>query len=1289
MRARIIFRGAPLLFATCLSLSVTSTLFGQHSSLDQISLGKLSGPSLRFKVMVFSKTAGFRHASIPDGIAAIQSQGAENDFEVDATEDAAAFADANLAQYQAVVFLSTTGDILDGDQQAAFERYIQAGGGFVGIHSAADTEYDWSWYGELIGAYFKSHPQIQTATVKVADRIHPSTAMLPKSWVRTDEWYNFRANPRGKVHVLATLDESTYSGGANAPDHPIAWCHEYDGGRAWYTAGGHTNESYSEPLFLAHLLGGIEFAAGAKAADCGATLDRHFQRTILDDNPNSPTELAVAPDGRVFYLELGGTLKVYKPETGSIVVAGQLAVFASNEDGLIGITLDPDFASNHWLYLFYSPSSTSTQHISRFILVGDVLDMQSEKILLEIPVQRDQCCHSAGSLTFGPDGNLYIAAGDDTNPFASDGYAPIDERAGRLAWDAQRSSANTDDLRGKVLRIKPQPDGTYTIPEGNLFPSDGSAGRPEIYAMGMRNPYRISIDAKTGWLYWGDVGPDANTSNSNRGPQGFDEWNQARGPGYFGWPYCIGNNQPYRDYNFATGVSGAYFDCNAPVNNSPNNTGSQQLPPAQPAWIWYPYGTSQEFPELSTGGRTAIAGPVYHFDPNLQSDRKLPAYYDETLFIYEWSRNWIMEVKLDDKGEVLEINPFLPSFEFRAPIEMEIGPDGAIYMLEWGIGFSTNNPDARLIRIDYVRGNRAPIAKAGASPFSGPVPLIVQFSSEGSADPDPGDNITFAWSFKGDGTINSTEPDPQYSYIDPGNFVARLTVTDSEGRSAIANVQITAGNTAPDVAIAAPVSGGFFSWGDSIRYQANVTDTEDGSTGNGTISCESLTVQPFLGHDDHGHPLDQYPSCEGAFSTAEGHGGDGENVFYVVAATYTDKGAPMVGALTGKAEHVLQPKRKEAEHFSSQSGIQLENTGDWAGGGQNIGWVEHGDYISFRPMNLQNINFVTYRVASQGPGGRIEVRVDSPDGALISTAVVEPTGAWQTYRDVTTPITDPGRTHELFFVFKRNPGDGGLYNINWMDFHGAGVSIIPPDAPDGLQAAYFDNADLTGATATRIDPMINFNWGDGSPDPAIGIDTFSARWTGFIEAQFTENYTFYARTDDGIRLWINNNLIIDKWITQAPTEWPSAPVPLGKGQKYSLKMEYFDEGGAGQVDLLWSSPSTRKTTVPANVLFTTDIQTDIDDAKDAALPSRLYLHQAYPNPFNAQARIVYELPANMQVRLELFNIIGQRVRMLVDEWKPAGVHTITLDASDLTSGTYIYRLWTEQATISRKIVYLK
>jgi cytochrome c len=221
-------------------------------------------PAAGPRVLVFTKTAGFRHPSIPVAAQAVRELGAQNGFAVDATEDGSAFSDANLARYDAVVFLMTTGDVLDTRQQLAFQRFIRAGGGFAGVHAAADTEHDWAWYGRLLGAYFKDHPQIQQGVIKVENARHPSTVGLPRRWTRSDEWYNFVRNPRGAVRVLATLDERTYSPGVGAMgrDHPIAWSHPYQGGRAWYTAGGHTDESYSEPLFRKHLLGGIRYAAG-------------------------------------------------------------------------------------------------------------------------------------------------------------------------------------------------------------------------------------------------------------------------------------------------------------------------------------------------------------------------------------------------------------------------------------------------------------------------------------------------------------------------------------------------------------------------------------------------------------------------------------------------------------------------------------------------------------------------------------------------------------------------------------------------------------------------------------------------------------------------------------------------------------------------------------------------------------------------------------------------------------------------------------------------------------------
>lgn len=268
------------------------------------------------RVLVFSKTAGFRHDSIPAGIAAIRQLGTQNGFVVDATEDAAAFTTANLAPYQAVVWLSTTGDVLSAAQQTAFEAYVSGGGGFVGVHAAADTEYDWAWYGGCVGAYFASHPAQQQATLIVEDRTNDSTAHLPATWSRFDEWYNYRANPRGAVNVLIRLDESSYSGGTMGADHPITWWHDVGSGRAWYTGLGHTVESYSDPLFTRLLFGGIRVAARAT------------------DTPPPPVDVELARG---------------RPVTVSSVEPGTSLVGANAVDGNGGTRWSSAFSDPQWI----------------------------------------------------------------------------------------------------------------------------------------------------------------------------------------------------------------------------------------------------------------------------------------------------------------------------------------------------------------------------------------------------------------------------------------------------------------------------------------------------------------------------------------------------------------------------------------------------------------------------------------------------------------------------------------------------------------------------------------------------------------------------------------------------------------------------------------------------------------------------------------------------------------------------------------------------------------------------
>ena len=1057
----------------------------------------------RFRALVFSKTAAFRHDSIPAGIDAIQQLGVQNDFTVDATEDATVFNDETLAQYDVVIWLLTTGDVLTAEQQAAFERYIQAGGGYAGVHSASDTEYDWPWYGELVGAYFEGHPRNQTGTIKVADRTHPSTAHLPARWERFDEWYSFRTNPRGDVHVLAALDESTYDPEATPMglDHPIAWCQAYDGGRSWYTGAGHTPESYSEPDFLQHLLGGIETAAGVVASDCGGTDWSSFDKVPLDTGTSNPMELDVAEDGRVFYIERAGEVRMIDPQTSQTVVLGSLDVHLQREDGLLGIALDPNFETNHWVYLYYAPAGTEEkQQLSRFTIDGTTLDMSSEQVLFEVPVNREESGHAGGSLAFGPDGNLYLATGDDTNPFQSQGYAPIDERPGREPFDAQRSSANTNDLRGKVLRITPQADGSYTIPDGNLFAPGTAQTRPEIYAMGFRNPFRIQLDPQTGALLLGDYGPDANDPDPDRGPEGRVEWNYITEPGNYGWPYCHGGGV-YRDWDFATLTAGPEFDCQNLVNDSPNNTGLQQLPPAiQPEVYYGRLESGTNAPEMGTGGGP-MAGPMYRYDPELDSDVKWPPYYDGTALFYEWTGaldgytrpfgNDVWEFRLDG-GDVYEINQLLTDFRFLRPMDMTFGPDGALYVIEWGTGFGGNNADSGIYRVEYTGVGTRPVAEASAEPTSGAVPLEVTFSSEGSGHPS-GLPITYHWAF-GDGS-ESSDPNPTHTYTEPGQYAARLTVTADDGTTASSAVQITAGNTAPEVTLTTPVDGGAFDFGDRIPYSVEVTDAEDGSTADGSIACADVSLQVLLGHAGHSHPVEVLQGCEGVIETSADAGHPaGEDLFLVAEASYADAGGAAVGSLTGRDLNVIQPKLKEVEHYDTQSGIQTETTSDPKGGRQNIGFIDDGDYISFEPMSLEGIDAITYRFASNGLGGRIEIHAGSPDGPLVSdSGYIEPTGGWQTWKDVTVPVDALAGTHELFFVFLNNPGDGGLFNLNYLKLRGKGVSENARPEIFSVQATPESGEVPLSVTlsADATDPegeALTYEWDFGDGSTATGAE---------------------------------------------------------------------------------------------------------------------------------------------------------------------------------------------------------
>ncbi|MEQ8471383.1 MAG: PQQ-dependent sugar dehydrogenase [Marinoscillum sp.] len=570
-------------------------------------------------------------------------------------------------------------------------------------------------------------------------------------------------------------------------------------------------------------------------------------RNVLTAPLAEPMDIVVTDNSLVYWIERKGAIHTYNPGSDQTRKITQMEVYTGEEDGLLGIVLDPNFPENRWAYIFYSsPGDEPKQHVSRFVLTPDSLHLCTEVVVMQIPTQREECCHSAGDLVFDRMGNLYISTGDNTFSRASDGFTPLDERPGRSPFDSQKSSSNSNDSRGKILRIHPEKDGSYTIPDGNLFSKDGKEGMPEIYVMGARNPFTMAFNLDKNWLYWGDVGPDGNVT-SERGPTAHDEVNFAKEPGNYGWPYFNANNLAYADYDFETGALGPIFDPENPKNTSVNNTGAVDLPPAVPAMIYYSFDETPKFPKVGKGSRSVGAGDVYNYREVRKHGYEFPPYYHDKLFVFDWARDWIMVVSQDDEGNFQSIEPLLDNSVLASPIAMDFGPDGTLYVLEYGIGYFTDNHDSKLIKLEFVNGNRPPIAQFESSSLNGALPLAVNFDASQSSDPD-GQALNYQWSIN-DKVLSGKEM--SYTFGQSGMFTVELTVADPDGAKATFSKTVTAGNTAPEIVIDFPTNATFYEPGVPIDYAVTVSDAEDGVVGNGISPNQvKVSITKYEGSDN-------------------------------------------------------------------------------------------------------------------------------------------------------------------------------------------------------------------------------------------------------------------------------------------------------------------------------------------------------------------------------------------------------------------------------------------------------
>ncbi|XVQ83421.1 PQQ-dependent sugar dehydrogenase [Microbispora siamensis] len=861
----------------------------------------------------------------------------------------------------------------------------------------------------------------------------------------------------------------------------------------------------------------LPFTAALTAAPAQALEDalhwENYEKVTLTKDVGEPIDMAILPDSRVLHTARNGDIRMTDPATGVTKIINTIDVYNNSEDGLQTIGLDPDFANNKWVYVYYAPRKMTGPYpettpagsapnslpagadesywnqwkgynqLSRFKWDGDKLDLSTEQVIIKIETNRGQCCHVAGDFDWDDEGNLYLATGDNTPASApgANGFAPNNDAPGmNPGFDDRRGAGNTNDLRGKILRIKVAEDGSYTVPDGNLFPKGTAKTKPEIFVMGVRNPFRMDVDGKTGTLSWGDYGPDAGAADPNRGPMGYVEWNVTplNKPMNGGWPYCTGDNFNYNNWDYANSKPREFFDCAAGAKNTSRwNTGLDTVPPATPADLYYGDRASDQPAEWSgltefdpvQNGQGPMGGPVYHYDADNPSTTKFPEYWDDKFFFGEFSQDYLAAFTVSGSdGPVTKIEHFLPNAELTKmampitdnPMDLEFGPDGALYVLEYGDGFFRANPDAGLYRIDYSPGNKAPQAKITVDKTSGSnAPLTVEFSGAKSSDSEAGD-LTYEWDFDGNGSFDAKGVTATHTYDKLGQYTARLRVTDAGGRFGLATIEITVGNTAPKVSIETPGDGGFIDWGNAVPFKVAVSDQEDGDN----PTCSRVQWTFGLGHDTHAHPITTGTGCTVAWATpadAPEHGVT-ENIFGVVVVSYRDNGANGIPGASSDATLILNPKLMQAEHGDDSKGV-TKTQDETASGLNKVTSFDAGDYIGYDPVNFSGITAV--KTVASG-AGTLSLRWNSPTAAPFATVAIPAGSGWQT---VTTALPNAPKGSGKLYV----TSTGGV-DVDAFTFVGDGVAdktpptvtaTLNPAQPNGENGWYTGNVSMT-VTAT-------------------------------------------------------------------------------------------------------------------------------------------------------------------------------------------------------------------------------
>ena len=1178
----------------CVGLIAVAALTLSASASAVVDVTKASaGPNYRVLIVTsgIKKDGGLNEAGIRAIKAIGKDNGAGGKFSIFVAANAEQindqFTEESLGRYRAVVFLDTAATTLLSDaQKAAFESYFHNGGGFLGIGSAIETEPDWQFYTDILGTRASGKTDVQSATIKVADRVHDASKNLPQYWNRTDAWYNFAANVRGVSHVLATVVEDPFgpqpqgqvldgiAGGTMGSDHPVVWCKDYKGGRSFYTALGNTPGSFDEAAVRDHLEGAIDWTAAVSSpvySDCGATVLANFQQTKISAPPNlsEPIGFDQLPDGRVIQTDRRGGVRLHDPVAGTTQIIANFAdpsvpltqrIYTNSEDGMYGPGVDANFATNHWVYLYYSPqvvtnirySDGTTGHtndfsappflnggapttgaslsvwdpwigyfqLSRFKFIDGPtpsLDLTSEQQILRVPVERGACCHVAGDIDWDKHGNLWLVTGDDsaagsgdagnwgqsidqrtdetqtirvsasttggtfTLTFNGQTTAPIAFNANAAAiaaalaalsniggaanvqvtgtgtvntanqtalWkgtfeeqdvptltadgtgltgttptvtiavtrqgglfrapftDSGRSAMNTNDLRGKILRIKVKDGditpaeantfgGAYTVPDGNLFPLVAGAPqaktKPEVYAMGFRNPFRIQVDSDD-VAYVSDYSPDSQTPQQFHGTPGVGRFEIVRQPANYGWPYCFKPDLPEYPWNVnlqvpmnlnnhqpvPAGVTPQPYDCSNP-SGVPNNDwwnlnggatvqpGRTVTPPLTAPDIWYSYrdnnvttplGTPcftfygpdaltappvpgsttscpRLFPELYTGGVGPHGIARYEYDPANPNPKKFPPYYDNSVILGEFTQDTLREAKLDSSNRIFKINQFLNCGQFgtrppTSPFECDNPMD-----LQWG-------SDGAFYLLTYGDSFFGINADAGMYKWEyvkglrAPTAVLTTDRTDG---PVP---LTVNFSSAGS---NDADPGDSISFewdfgdgsahsLDPNpshTYTARgryTAVLTVRDSSGQSNSQSTV-ITAGNTSPTVVISTPVAGGTFAFGNDIPFTITVTDPE-DGAINCAEVQVTFVLAHDTHGHAEGGTTGCSGVLHTDANDVSHGGNVGGVVSVSYTDHGVghDNVQTLTTIAQTFIRQKHQEVEFVVNQSGTNTATNND-------------------------------------------------------------------------------------------------------------------------------------------------------------------------------------------------------------------------------------------------------------------------------------------------------------------------------------------------------------------------